>query len=337
MQPGTEMAATSPPTMPRTFLLPPTRRSAVLLPDALRQALGQIISNERREWRRERELIEAQAQATIAEFRAENTALLARIEEAVSARLSKLRDGPAGADGAPGPAGADGAPGIDGADGAPGRDGVDGAPGVPGRDGTNGIDGTHGRDGADGQPGRDGADGAAGRDGERGPEGAPGKLPIAHAWTDRVHYEGDVVTHEGAAWQALRDTGRAPGTEDWHCIAAAGRDGSAGRSFEIRGTWSEGEAYQRMDVVALNGASFVARRDDPGACPGEGWQMIAAQGKRGNPGEAGRPLRGEPGPPGPAVIEMRVSDDGLLQLRNADGSTVDLDLYPLLSQIASAR
>lgn len=168
---------------------------------------------------------------------------------------------------------------------------------------------------------------------ERGEPGPPGKLPMVRAWADGVHYEADVVTHEGAVYQAQRDTGREPPHEDWLLIAAPGRDGEDGRSMTIRGTWSAADVYARLDVVALNGASFVARRDDPGPCPGEGWQMIAAQGKRGNPGEAGKGLRGEPGKAGPPVAAMSVDDDGMLTLVNADGSRVQCDLYPLLSRL----
>jgi hypothetical protein len=85
--------------------------------------------------------------------------------------------------------------------------------------------------------------------------------------------------------------------------------------------------------VALGGASFGARRDDPGPCPGDGWQLIAAQGKRGNAGERGASVKGERGLPGVAPASMAVDDDGLLTLTNADGSTVACDLYPLLSKL----
>ena len=112
-----------------------------------------------------------------------------------------------------------------------------------------------------------------------------------------------------------------------------GDRGAEGRSFAIRGTWSEGEAYRELDVVALNGASFGARRDDPGPCPGEGWQMIAAQGKRGNAGERGAGARGERGLPGPPAVALDVNEEGLLTLTNADGSQVSCDLYPLLAKL----
>ncbi len=112
-----------------------------------------------------------------------------------------------------------------------------------------------------------------------------------------------------------------------------GKDGAAGRSFAIRGTWLESESYRELDMVALGGASFGARRDDPGPCPGDGWQLIAAQGKRGNAGERGASVKGERGPPGVPPASIAVDDDGLLTLTNADGSTVTCDLYPLLSRL----
>jgi hypothetical protein len=168
-----------------------------------------------------------------------------------------------------------------------------------------------------------------GAQGERGPQGT---MPIAVKWSDDVHYAGAVVTHAGATWQAVRDTGRAPPHDDWVCLAAAGRDGRDGRSFTVRGTFSdEVKDYRFLDVVAMGGAAFVARRDEPGACPGDGWQLIAMQGKRGNPGEPGKSLRG---PAGPSVQSLSIDEDALLTLTNADGTTVECDLYPLLSKLA---
>lgn len=169
-----------------------------------------------------------------------------------------------------------------------------------------------------------------------GAPGAPGKLPVAKAWIDVVHYEGDVRTHKGALWQATSDTGREPGHGDWICLAARGEDGKAADEIAVRGTYDPEAQYRRLDIVALNGGAFIARQDDPGPCPGEGWQVIAMRGKPGPPGETrkGDPgLRGEPGPP---VAALSVDGDGLLTLTNADGSAVTCDLYPLLSKIGSA-
>ncbi|MDI6026727.1 hypothetical protein QBK99_11045 [Corticibacterium sp. UT-5YL-CI-8] len=212
-----------------------------------------------------------------------------------------------------------------------GRDGINGEPGEKGDVGERGLPGDRG------ERGEPGIDGIAGRDGERGPEGPAGKLPIVQNWTDRVFYEGDVVSFEGRAYQAISDTGKEPGSADWICIAergADGRDGEDGRSFDVRGTWLEINQYRAMDVVALNGASFVAKRDEPGPCPGDGWQLIAGQGKRGLPGEKGmKGDKGERGDAGMPVVAMDIDKDGLLTLTNGDGSVVVCDLYPVLARI----
>lgn len=150
-----------------------------------------------------------------------------------------------------------------------------------------------------------------------------GRLPKVAAWSNRIYRECDLVEHAGSTWQAARDTAQAPPHDDWVCIARAGRDGANGRAMNVRGTWDSAARYGHLDVVILNGASFVALHDNPGACPGPGWQLLAAQGKRG---------RNAPG-----VVRMTITDDGVLTLLNADGTAVTLDLYPLLSKVAQAR
>jgi hypothetical protein len=61
----------------------------------------------------------------------------------------------------------------------------------------------------------------------------------------------------------------------------------AQRSLEVAGTYDPTVKYRALDVVATGGASFCARTDDPGVCPGPGWQLVAAQGKKGAPGRDG--------------------------------------------------
>jgi hypothetical protein len=135
--------------------------------------------------------------------------------------------------------------------------------------------------------------GPPGPAGSRGEQGAPGKMPLVKLWTlETVYYEGDVVAYDGGTFQAKRDTGQPPSHADWICLATAGRDGN---SITVRGTFNETAQYRRLDVVALNGGSFIALKDKPGSCPGSGWQLIASQGKRGVAGE-----RGPPGPKGDA-------------------------------------
>lgn len=158
----------------------------------------------------------------------------------------------------------------------------------------------------------------------------PGVFPVVRMWSDEVHYAGSVVSHAGATWQALRDTGREPGGGDWACIAAAGAKGDPGVSMTARGTYDPEADYAALDVVAHDGSSWVAKRSAPGSCPGEGWQLIASRGGRGKPGDA---VKGDRGDPGPAVRQATVDAEGVVRLLNADGSLVELDLYPLLSRL----
>ncbi len=400
--------------------------STVALPDGLREALGQVIADQRREWRREREVIEAQSGQIIAELRAEVAGLRAQIAELqaelrakIDARLAELKDG------APGERGADGKsvtiedvlPAIESAIAArfaalpTPKDGRDGKDGEHGRSVTLAelepiVDATVARavaaipapkDGVDGrsvdvaaveamvaervsvvvneavaravaalppaEPGapgtsvtaddvapliatevekavaalpkpKDGVDGKDGAPGERGLDGAPGKLPTIGEWKDRVYHESDVVTFAGSTYQAQRDTGKAPPHEDWRCIARAGNDGIDGRSLNFRSTWSADETYAALDVATLDGGSFVALRDDPGPCPGDGWRLFVQRGKAGRPGEKGdKGDRGTRGEPGPAVVGIEMDDEGVVILTNADGSTATGDFYPVLSRI----
>ncbi|WP_143198734.1 hypothetical protein [Bradyrhizobium sp. AS23.2] len=102
--------------------------------------------------------------------------------------------------------------------------------------------------------------------------------PVRAYVEDKVHYEGELVTHDGSTYQALCDTGRAPPDEEhWICVAAGGLDGL---SFRVKGTYQPGERYSKFDVVALNGGNFVARRTNPGICPGDDWQALCFQEKR---------------------------------------------------------
>jgi len=147
--------------------------------------------------------------------------------------------------------------------------------------------------------------------GPQGPPGPAGKLPRVKEYVaGRVHYESDVVTHAGALWQARGDTVHAPPHPDWVCLAHAGRNGSDGRSPNVCGTYNAHETYKRLDIVALDGAAFIAERDDPGICPGDGWQMLSRQGRPGCRGETGeRGIRGEKvdkGEPGTSVVAWQL-------------------------------
>jgi hypothetical protein len=148
-------------------------------------------------------------------------------------------------------------------------------------------------------------------------------------WAKGIHYDGALVTHSGSTWCAVCDTAEEPPHDDWVCVAEAGRDG---QSIAIRGLWHAAGQYRALDVVALNGSSFVARSDQPGQCPGDGWQLIAAQGNRGKAGEKGP--KGDRGTAGRALVAAVVDAEGLLTLTADDGSTITCDFYPVLSRMA---
>ncbi|TAI60686.1 hypothetical protein CWO89_39255, partial [Bradyrhizobium sp. Leo170] len=100
-----------------TFLEPPTAsEDADCLLDAWREALAHALDQERRQWLRERELIEAKAEAIIATLKAE----VAVLQERITIRLAELTNG---ADGAPGPAGPPGEKGEQGERGEQGQRG----------------------------------------------------------------------------------------------------------------------------------------------------------------------------------------------------------------------
>lgn len=321
--------------------------------DAARDAIARELSGIRREAEKDRAIRDAEHRAIMAELTAARDAAV-EAERRLTEKLASIKDGE---------------PGRDGLDGRNGRDGVDvdmdqvrdiiiqavAALPLPkdGLDGENGRDGADGKDGADVDPeavrqmiadavsqipvpkdGRDGIDGKDGQDGERGEAGPIGRLPIVTPWQDRVHYQGDVVTHDGAVWQALADTGRAPPHADWICLVDRGADGRDGRSLAPRGLYDPAATYAELDIVTLNAGSFVARHDNPGECPGEGWYLLAGQGKRGKPGDRGEiGQRGLTGAAGEAVVAVSVSDEAVLTIVNGDGSMVDCDLYPILSRI----
>src|SRR5262249_35359194 len=111
----------------------------------------------------------------------------------------------------------------------------------------------------------------------------PAQFPSVKAFSaDTIYHEGDIVAFAGGTYQAAKDTARAPGSQDWICLA------DAGAGFTIRSTYDDDEEYKHLDVVMTNGSSFVALKDAPGPCPGDDWQLLASRGSRGDRGLKGR-------------------------------------------------
>ena len=151
---------------------PPHERDDVLL-EAFREALGAILDEERRQWARERALIEAQAQKIVAELRAE-----------ITVRLAAVKDG---ADGAPG---AQGERGLPGDRGEKGERGDPGDPGLPGERGERGLPGERGEKGLPGE---------RGEKGERGERGAAPSAPNLASWKlDRARYTATPIMSDGS-------------------------------------------------------------------------------------------------------------------------------------------
>jgi hypothetical protein len=295
------------------LIAPPESAAAATLLEAWREALAGVLDTERRQWQRERALIEAQADGVISELRAEMASMRADMVDVISARLLTLKDGKDGESGAPGERGEPGERGPQGERGVDGV-GIEGPPGVglKGEPGERGEAGPEGRPGPIGNPGVGfaGPQGPVGPAGVDGKDGAPGMLPPVKAWAEGVHYTSEVVAHLGGTWQAQKDTAQAPPHGDWTQIAAAGKDAA---SPTIRGTYVADGKYKKLDIVALGGSSFIARTDDPGECPGLGWQLVASAGRPGKPGLKGdRGERGEPGAGGqrgqaaPAIVGWKI-------------------------------
>ncbi|MGY8683440.1 collagen-like protein [Bradyrhizobium sp. UFLA05-153] len=173
-------------------------------------------------------------------------------------------------------------------------------------------------------------------DGAPGPAGPPGKLEIVKDHVEgRVYYERDLVVANGALYQAERDTAAIPPHMDWLCITRAGRDGKDALNYSIEGTYDPAANYRRLSIVTLNGSSFVARHDDPGPCPGDGWQLFASAGRRGQQGPKGE--RGERGPMGQPAIVPRITSTNIdagynLNLIYTDGSTDSIPLRAAFEQ-----
>jgi hypothetical protein len=137
----------------------------------------------------------------------------------------------------------------------------------------------------------------------------PAQFPSVKAFTaDTIYHEGDIVGFAGGTYQATKDTARAPGAKDWVCLARSGD------SLTPRGAYDDHGDYRCLDVIMVDGSSFVALKDHPGPCPGADWQLLASRGSRGDRGLKGeRGLigpRGERGAAAPTIRAWEVDRAG---------------------------
>lgn len=66
-----------------------------------------------------------------------------------------------------------------------------------------------------------------------------------------------------------------------------GAIGPPGKAWVHRGLFDPARAYEAGDVVNGETACFLALKDQPGPCPGDGWAQLASRGKPGQKGERG--------------------------------------------------
>jgi hypothetical protein len=104
----------------------------------------------------------------------------------------------------------------------------------------------------------------------------------------------------------------------------------------VKGTYDLRETYSQLDIVACDGASFISKRDDPGICPGDGWQLMSRQGKPGRRGETGergpRGEKGDTGPPAAQFLGSRIDENYNLLRILSDGTKEILELRPAFEQ-----
>jgi hypothetical protein len=79
----------------------------------------------------------------------------------------------------------------------------------------------------------------------------------------------------------------------------------------------------------------MAKKDNPGECPGEDWMLLVQRGKRGEQGLRGeKGLQGQPGKDGAQPVEVRYDLKHMKQLMVLDnGDVLETDVEPLARAI----
>lgn len=170
-----------------------------------------------------------------------------------------------------------------------------------------------------------------GEPGPPGPAGPPGSFDAPEPWRDRIFYQGELAFLDGSTFCAKIDTAQRPPHDDWAPVALRGTDGRAG---EARGLYDPQVDYFKLDRVALDGSEWIARQDDPGPLPGDGWMLGARAGSKGKPGDRGP--AGPKGSDGIGIAEIDVRDFAIM-LELSDGRSTKIDLRPLFERYHQER
>ena len=298
-----------------------------------------------------RDSINNSVSLAIAELQGNQLRALADVEKAI-AGIKNGVDGEKGERGLPGDTGKTGPIGMQGERGEKGDPGI-GEKGDKGDIGPIGPKGETGERGPAGEPGI-GEKGERGDVGETGPRGFPGEGEVGpkgekgdrgergetarfeppKLWEKGVYYEGELVFADRSTWCARRDTSEAPPHDDWVPVALGGVDGVSGSP---RGLYDPANSYSKLDRVAHDGSEWVAKHDDPGLLPGDGWMLSARAGSKGKTGDKGaQGPRGEKGADGVGLKEIAVRDFAIV-LELTDGRTHKIDLRDMFVRYNEER
>lgn len=274
--------------------------------DAAADAVARAIAGVQREAERAEQLRQAEYRAFFAEQRETVSGLIRKVEE----RLAEVKDGK------------DGERGEKGETGQPGKDGEQGP---AGRDGANGVDG---RDGIDGKDGADADMHAL----EKRIDDLVAAIPVPENGKDgRDGIDGKDADMEALQKRVEEMVAEFPVPQD-------GKDGEPGKDAypgEVKGLFDLSATYRARDIVKLNGSSWIAKVDDPGDIPGEGWMQLASTGKRGERGERGPDGRvGKDGKDGSTPVELKFDAEKMMFVMALDdGSVLEADFYPVAKAI----
>ncbi len=146
----------------------------------------------------------------------------------------------------------------------------------------------------------------------------------------REEFRKELETATGKLGVELRELIAAFGTEFARLQTEFARRGSQALATEtgglhLRGAFRSDQDYDRLDIVTIEGSSYIARQDGPGPCPGNGWRILACAGPTGPQGP-----KGEHGLPGPT---------GRIGLQGKPGTSINgwriepasYSVYPIIS------